>query len=118
MAQDLQNSHEIPTRAYLLADECPITQFMLLLGGKWKPIIICLLSKHGVLRFGELHHAIEGISEKVLAGQLKELETAEIVARTTYPEVPPKVEYTLTEKGHSLKPLFAEILAWSEMYIV
>ena len=109
-----EGSHDGNDKPYLLADECPITQFMLLVGGKWKPIIICLLVKHSVMRFSQLHHVIAGISEKVLATQLKELETAQLISRNTYPQIPPKVEYSLTQKGHSILPIFQQIVVWSE----
>jgi DNA-binding HxlR family transcriptional regulator len=99
------------------ANECPITATIDVVGGKWKPPIIWLLFK-GPMRFGELSKTMPDIALKVLSKQLKELERDGIIARKAYPEVPPRVEYSLTEKGTSLQPALTLLSAWSETYIL
>ena len=90
-------------KKYQQAKECPITVFMEQIGGKWKPVIIWLLLLNEVMRFSQLDKAIDGISQKMLSQQLKDLERLKIVKRKSYPVIPPKVEYRLTNKGKSLK---------------
>jgi DNA-binding HxlR family transcriptional regulator len=104
-------------KKYYGADDCPITASIDEVGGKWKPIIIWGLLK-GPKRFGELHHLIPGMALKVLSRQLKELEANGIVIRTPYPEVPPRVEYSLTEKGLALKSILDLLSAWSQEYVM
>ncbi|MGH1336195.1 MAG: winged helix-turn-helix transcriptional regulator [Aureispira sp.] len=103
---------------YAKANECPITIFMTEIGGKWKPVIIWLLLLQEKKRFNELNRAIEGISQKVLAQQLKDLEHLGLILRTSYPEIPPRVEYTLTHKGKSLQPLLTEIMQWTTVNLI
>ncbi len=100
-------------KIYQQAKECPITIFMDQIGGKWKPVIIWLLLLNEVMRFSELDKAIAGISQKMLSQQLKDLEKIKIVKRKSYPVIPPKVEYRLTEKGKSLKENLTLIMEWS-----
>lgn len=100
-------------KKYRQAKECPITIFMEQIGGKWKPVIIWLLLLNEVMRFNELDKAIDGISQKMLSQQLKDLEKSKIVKRKSYPVIPPKVEYRLTEKGRSLKKNLTSIMEWS-----
>ena len=101
-------------KKYRYAQECPITVFMTEIGGKWKPVILWLLHLRGVLRFNELNQQIKGISQKVLAQQLKDLERLRLIQRKAYPVIPPKVEYRLTETGQSLEPIWRGILDWTE----
>lgn len=101
-------------KKYQNAKECPITLFMEKIGGKWKPVITWLLLLNGVMRFNELDKAIGGISQKMLSQQLKDLESLGIVDRRSYPVIPPKVEYRLTEKGKSLKDVLTQIMKWSK----
>ena len=98
-------------------EECPITATIGVIGGKWKPPIIWLLLK-GSMRFGELHRTLEGIALKVLSRHLKELESDGIVVRTSYPEVPPRVEYALSEKGESLREVMYMLSDWSKKNIM
>ncbi|MBE7177245.1 MAG: helix-turn-helix transcriptional regulator [Mucilaginibacter polytrichastri] len=91
--------------------DCPITAAIHVVGGKWKPVIIWLLLP-GPMRFGELHRAIPGIALKVLSRQLKELEQDGILVRRAYPEVPPRVDYTLTERGQSLLQIMDLLAGW------
>jgi len=104
-------------KKYAAAQECPITIFMEQIGGKWKPVIIWLLLLREVMRFNELDKAIKGISQKMLSQQLKDLEKLNIVSRKAYPVIPPKVEYRLTEKGRSLKPLLTDMMSWSNEHL-
>ena len=83
-----------------------------LLGHKWTPQIVAVLLS-GPTRFGGLHEAIPGLSEKVLSRRLTELETAGIVTRAAYPEIPPRVEYALTRAGRALEGVIAEMDRWS-----
>lgn len=86
------------------------------LEGKWKIVIICqLFGAKGPLRFSELERRVEGVNQKMLIQQLRQLEKDGIVTRTIYPEVPPKVEYALTEIGLSLGPSMAELIDWAFM---
>lgn len=91
---------------------CPITLAMTKIGGKWKPIIIYVLSS-GKLRFGKINFFISGISRKVLTQQLRELEEDGILTRTVYAETPPRVEYELTEMGMELLPIYQKMAEWS-----
>lgn len=84
-----------------------------IIGGKWKPILLHMLSSRP-MRHGELRRNIPPISQKVLTQQLRELETDGIVARTIHPTVPPAVEYHLTPKGETLKPLLESLYTWGE----
>jgi DNA-binding HxlR family transcriptional regulator len=81
--------------------------------GRWKMIIIFHLFDRSVLRFWDLRRAIPGVSEKMLIQQLRELEHDGIVARTVYPQVPPKVEYQLTEWGQAMCPALDALLEWA-----
>jgi DNA-binding HxlR family transcriptional regulator len=85
------------------------------IGGKWKPMILFYM-REGVTRFGGLRRAIPGITPKMLAQQLRELEADGIVTRKVYAEVPPRVEYALTEKGETLKPILAAMCKWGKAY--
>ena len=81
--------------------------------GTWKPALVWHLLG-GTRRFAELRRLVPGISERMLARQLRQLEQAGIVERRSYPEVPPRVEYTLTERGHSLAKILQQLADWAE----
>jgi DNA-binding HxlR family transcriptional regulator len=83
------------------------------LEGRWKMVIIFHLFARGVLRFSELERSIPGVSQKMLIQQLRELEHDGIVSRTVYPQVPPKVEYSLTEWGQAMCPALDKLLEWA-----
>jgi DNA-binding HxlR family transcriptional regulator len=83
------------------------------LDGRWKLVILFRLFGGCVLRFSELERAIPGISQKMLSQQLRQLEHDGVIARTVYPEVPPRVEYRLTEWGQSLCPVLDRLLRWA-----
>ena len=89
---------------------CSMTRTMSVLGGKWKPIIIAQLAQQR--RFGQLAQRIPLISRKVLTEQLKELEEDGIVLREAFAELPPRVEYSLTERGALLLPILAQLCSW------
>ncbi|MDF2856642.1 MAG: MarR family transcriptional regulator [Neobacillus sp.] len=94
---------------------CPVATMVELIGNKWKLLIIRnLLAKTS--RFGELKNGIPGISQKVLTDNLRSLESDGLVARTAYPEVPPRVEYSLSELGNTLRPLFKSMEEWGNTY--
>ena len=84
-----------------------------MLEGRWKMVIIFHLFDRGVLRFSELERAIPGVSQKMLIQQLRDLEENGIVARKVYPQVPPKVEYELTEWGQAMCPALDALLEWA-----
>ena len=93
--------------------DCSITGSISIISGKWKPVIIWMLLS-GPRRFGELHRTIQGIALKALSRNLKELEADGIINRKVYAEVPPKVVYTLTEKGRSLNDAMQLLAEWSK----
>ncbi len=97
-------------------DNCPVTYCMSIIGGKWKPIIIYLIAKGGN-RFGILQREIEGISKQMLSKQLRELERDGILSRKIYPEIPPRVEYSITEMGKSLFPIINNMRIWGERHM-
>ncbi|MCP1225175.1 helix-turn-helix transcriptional regulator [Sebaldella sp. S0638] len=94
---------------------CPVEATLQLIGDKWKVLILRDLMD-GTKRFGELKKGINGVSQKVLTSNLRTMETNGLVARKVYAEVPPKVEYTLTETGYSLKPVLDVMTVWGEEY--
>jgi DNA-binding HxlR family transcriptional regulator len=91
--------------------QCPVTRTMSIIGGKWKPIILNCIGDKSV-RFGKLNQLIPAISNKVLSGELKELEELALIERREFSELPPRVEYRLTRSGQSLIPLLHELANW------
>ncbi len=91
---------------------CRVEDALSILVGKWKPIILLQLLHHGTQRFNELRRSMPGITQKMLTKQLRELEAEDIVERVVYPEVPPKVEYSITEYGKSLQPILEAMHEW------
>ncbi len=92
---------------------CPIEYGLDIFGGKWKSRIICVLSSVKVMRYNEIRKELGNITDAVLAGMLKEMITDELISRKQYNEIPPKVEYSLTEKGKSALPILQSICNWS-----
>ncbi|RVU24052.1 transcriptional regulator [Sandaracinomonas limnophila] len=92
---------------------CPVTRAMSIIGGKWKPIILNCIGEKS-LRFGKLRQYIPAISNKVLSNELKELEQFGLIERIEYKELPPRVEYHLTQAGRSLLPILHEIARWGK----
>lgn len=94
---------------------CPVETTLTLIGDKWKVLILRDLLT-GTKRFGELKKSIENVSQKVLTAQLRAMEENGLLTRTVYAEVPPRVEYTLTDLGKSLKPILDAMWNWGEEY--
>ena len=94
---------------------CPVETTLTLIGDKWKVLILRDLMP-GTKRFGELKKSVGNVSQKVLTAQLRAMEENGLVNRTVYAEVPPRVEYSLTELGKSLKPILDSMWAWGEEY--
>ena len=94
---------------------CPVETTLMLIGNKWKVLILRDLMP-GTKRFGELQRSVGHVSQKVLTAQLREMEAQGLVLRTVYPEVPPRMEYSLTALGRSLKPILDVMGAWGEEY--
>ena len=95
--------------------DCPVEMTLQLIGDKWKVLIIRDLLT-GTKRFNELMRSVNGITQKVLTSHLRAMEQSGLVIRAVYPEVPPKVEYTLTETGYSLKPILDSMYSWGSDY--
>ena len=103
------------TRQYDCNYECPIEATLDVIGGRWKGVILFHLMQ-GTKRFNELHRLIQGCTQRMLTLQLRELEQAGVVHRNVYAEVPPKVEYSLTEFGRSLEPILLLMRDWGNQY--
>ena len=101
------------TKASLSA--CPVETTLTLIGDKWKVLILRDLMP-GTKRFGELKKSVGSVSQKVLTAQLRAMEESGLVQRKIYAEVPPRVEYSLTELGRSLKPILDSMWVWGEDY--
>ena len=94
---------------------CPVETTLTLIGDKWKVLILRDLMP-GTKRFGELKKSIGSVSQKVLTAQLRDMEKNGLLTRTVYAEVPPRVEYTLTDLGKSLKPILDAMWDWGQEY--
>lgn len=95
---------------------CPLEYGLEIFGGKWKSRIICVLAAKEVLRYSELRREMGNITDAVLSVTLKELIVDDIVIRKSYDEIPPRVEYSLTDKGSSVVPILQTICQWSGAY--
>ncbi len=95
---------------------CPLTQALLRVGGKWKPVLISHMH-NSPKRFGQLDALVPKISRKVLTSTLNELLRDDLITRHSYPETPPRVEYSLTDKARSLVPIFQDLAEWG-MYLI
>lgn len=100
-------------KKYGNADKCPVRNVIDRLGDKWSVLVLMLLEEAQVLRFNEIFGYIQTISQKMLAVTLKSLEADGLVKRTVYPQIPPKVEYELTERGRSLLPHLHQLVSWA-----
>ena len=103
----MQTTKELPA--------CPVETTLLLIGDKWKVLILRDLMP-GTKRFGELKKSIGSVSQKVLTAQLRDMEESGLLTRTVYAEVPPRVEYRLTDLGRSLEPILDATQNWGEAY--
>ena len=104
---DLKSAKELPA--------CPVETTLTLIGDKWKVLILRDLLT-GTKRFGELKKSVGNVSQKVLTAQLRAMEESGLLTRTVYAQVPPKVEYSLTELGQSLQPILHAMQSWGEGY--
>lgn len=98
-------------------EDCPVYKTLELFRGKWTVRVLFELSKSDSIRFGELKKLISEITNTMLASTLKELENANLVVRVQFNEIPPHVEYSLTESGKALFPLFTEMAVWGKKYL-
>ena len=103
----MQTTKELPA--------CPVETTLMLIGDKWTVLILRDLMP-GTKRFGELKKSVGNVSQKVLTSQLRDMEASGLVTRQVYAEVPPRVEYSLTDLGRSLKPILDAMWTWGEEY--
>lgn len=96
---------------------CSVEATINILDGKWKSMILWHLLNNGILRFSEIRKAIPNITQRMLTNQLRELEEDHLIIRTVYPQVPPKVEYQLSELGQTLEPILIALKQWGEQHI-
>lgn len=95
---------------------CPLEYGLDIFGGKWKSRIICVIATSSNIRYSAIRKALPNITDAVLAAMLKEMIKDEILSRIQYDQIPPKVEYSLTEKGKSVLPILQSICHWSKAY--
>ena len=95
---------------------CPLEYGLDVFGGRWKSRIICVLAAKDTLRYSELRNELANISDAVLSSEIKELMASDIVNRRSYDEIPPRVEYSLTEKGASVVPILQSICQWAGLF--
>lgn len=95
---------------------CPLEYGMEIFGGKWKTRIICVLSQNGRMRYSQIRSEMTNITDAVLASTLKELLASGMIDRKQYDEIPPRVEYNLTERGKSVVPILQQICTWSDVF--
>jgi DNA-binding HxlR family transcriptional regulator len=112
------DNQEDKSEKKIIFDEssCPVTATMKVLGGKWKPILINAIYFTSPARFGELKRSVKGITQSMLTSQLRELEDDGLISRKIYAEIPPRVEYTLTEFGLTLSPTIQAMAKWGKEY--
>lgn len=103
-------------RNYQCSPGCPVEATLELIGGKWKGLVLYHLLQ-GTLRFNELRRKLPSVTQRMLTRQLRELEAAGLIVRTIYAEIPPRVEYTLTEHGESLRPVILALREWGQDYL-
>lgn len=98
---------------YTNIDACPVRNVISRFSGKWSMLILCILAENETTRFNQIGRAIPDISPKVLTTNLKVLEEDNLIRRELFPEIPPRVEYSLTEKGKSLIPILHDLINWA-----
>ena len=96
---------------------CGLKKVLNIIGGKWKILLLCVIDDKGVMRYGELRRAVYGITNTMLAQSLKEMEEDGLIERRQYREMPVRVEYSLTEKAHSMLPILLELKHWGEKHL-
>lgn len=102
---------------YANADQCPVRNVLDRFGDKWSMLVLLLLAEYDTLRFNEIQRCIGTISQKMLATTLKSLETDGLVKRKLYPQVPPRVDYSLTSRGKSLIPHLQGLVKWADEHM-
>ena len=107
-------SKKEPLCENIAGEGCGLKKVIDIVGGKWKIMILCVIDKDEVVRYGELRRAVYGITNTMLAQSLKEMESDGMVIRKQYDEMPVRVEYTLSEKAKSLIPVLLELKKWGE----
>jgi DNA-binding HxlR family transcriptional regulator len=105
-------------KEYELETGCGVGACLEVVGGKWKGIILHHLMQHGTLRFNQLQKLKPNLSPRILTAQLRELERDEVIVREVYPVVPPKVEYSLSPAGESLRELIQAMQKWGDRFLV
>ena len=105
------------TREKLEGFHCAVEAAIAILGGKYKAIIVWWLTESGIMRYSDIKRKIPQATAKMVSQQLRELETDEIISRKIYPVIPPKTEYTLTDRGESLRPIIMAICNWGREYM-
>jgi len=114
---NIENQSVVAEKNFVFDENsCPVTATMKVLGGKWKPILINAIYLTAPARFGELKRSVVGITQSMLTQQLRELEDDGLISRKIYAEIPPKVEYTLTEFGLTLSPIMQSMATWGKAY--
>lgn len=103
-------------RSYDCSPGCPVEATLELIGGKWKGLVLYHLLK-GTLRFSELRRLLPSVTQRMLTRQLRELERDGLLTRTVHAEVPPRVEYKLTERGESLGPVLLALREWGRAHL-
>lgn len=116
MGKRKENSTNLMNESYIM-ESCGLTYAICKIGGRWKLLILCKL-ENGKLRFSELRNQINGITERMLTLQLREMEKDGLVKRTVYAEVPPRVDYELTEIAKELVPIWAKLSKWGAKHKV
>ncbi len=111
MTEDLKNARDTSCPC---DGSCPIGKALSAVGGKWKPRIICTLYVDGTQRYNDLLRKTSGITSAMLAASLKELEADGVILRNQYAEIPPRVEYSLTEHGRELWPILHRLAHWAK----
>lgn len=112
VAETNTKNHVLKPLEPIVEGTCPMPDIARLIGGKWKLIILQILIFQGMKRFGELRKQIVGITQTMLTKQLRALEKDGLVRRKVYPEVPPRVEYTATQRARDLREMFLAMHAW------
>ena len=92
---------------------CPVRNVIARFGNKWGFLVLLDINEHGTIRFNELHRVIPDISTRILSSTLRTLEADDLIVRKVYPEIPPRVEYSLTPMGKELIPIVQELTAWA-----
>jgi DNA-binding HxlR family transcriptional regulator len=117
VGDNVATENESAGRTEVGDDPCPVEAAVGVIGGKWKVLILWHLQERGTLRFAELQRAVAGVTQKVLSQQLRELERDGVITRRVYPEVPPRVEYSLSSLGATLRRPLDVLCEWGELFL-